>query len=151
MSIDVWLHMVSDTCFLAPLEPQAKTSWKMPGPWPAGHPLTPITCINVFWPVLSNSGFPDVSLVKNPPAMQDTRVWPLDQEDPLEKGMTTHRSIIAWEIPRTEEPGRLQSMASQRVRQLSNYTVSIFNTRFKHLRRNLMESSRSLGQSDTGC
>jgi len=40
----------------------------------------------------------------------------LGQEDPLEKGMATHSSILAWRIPRTEEPGRLQSMRSQRVR-----------------------------------
>ena len=43
--------------------------------------------------------------VKNPPAMQETQVWSLDQEDALEKEMVTHSSILAWEIPRTEEPG----------------------------------------------
>ena len=53
--------------------------------------------------------------VKNPPAMQETWVWSLGQEDPLEKGMATHSSILAWEIPWTEQPGRLQSMGSQRV------------------------------------
>ena len=42
--------------------------------------------------------------------MQGTRVQPLGQKDPLEKEMVTHSSIIAWEIPQTEEPGRLQSM-----------------------------------------
>ena len=41
---------------------------------------------------------------------QETPVWSLDQEDPLEKGMATHSSILAWRIPRTEEPGRLQSI-----------------------------------------
>ena len=56
-------------------------------------------------------------LVKNPPAMEETRVRSLGQEDPLEKGMATHSSSLAWEIPRTEEPGGLQSMGSQRVRQ----------------------------------
>ena len=54
-------------------------------------------------------------MVKNLPAMQDTWVQSLDWEDPLEKGMATHPSILAWEIPWTEEPGRLQSMGSQRV------------------------------------
>ena len=51
-------------------------------------------------------------MVKNLPAKQETRVQSLDQEDPLEKGMATHSSILAWEIPRTEEPGGLQSMGS---------------------------------------
>ena len=57
--------------------------------------------------------------IKNPPAMQemqDTWVQSLSQEDPLEEGMATHSSIIAWRIPWTEEPGGLQSTASQRVR-----------------------------------
>ena len=49
-------------------------------------------------------------MVKNLPAMQGTQVQSLDQEDPLEKGMATHSSILAWTIPWTEEPGRLQSM-----------------------------------------
>ena len=53
--------------------------------------------------------------VKNLPAMQNTRVQSLGQEDPLEKGMATHSSVLAWTIPWTEEPGRLQSMGSQRV------------------------------------
>ena len=56
-------------------------------------------------------------VVKNLPAMQETRVQYLGQEDPLEKGMATHSSILAWEIPWTEEPGGLQSMGLQRVRQ----------------------------------
>ena len=55
-------------------------------------------------------------MVKNPPAMQETWVQALGWEDPLEKGMATHSSILAWRIPRTEEPGGLQSMGSQRVR-----------------------------------
>ena len=54
-------------------------------------------------------------MVKNLPAMQETGVQSLGQEDPLEKGMATHSSILAWEIPWTEEPGRLQSIGSQRV------------------------------------
>ena len=53
---------------------------------------------------------------KNLLAMQETRVSSLGQEDPLEKGMETHSSILPWEIPWTEEPGGLQPMGSQRVR-----------------------------------
>ena len=52
-------------------------------------------------------------IVKNPPAMQETQVQPLGQEDPLEEGMATHSSILAWEIPWTEEPGRLQLIEVQ--------------------------------------
>ena len=54
--------------------------------------------------------------VKSLPAVQETRVRSLGQEDPLEKEMATHSSILAWEIPRTDDPGGLQSMGSQRVR-----------------------------------
>ena len=54
-----------------------------------------------------------VQTVKNLPAMQETRVQSLVQEDPLEKGMVTHSGVLAWRIPWTEEPGGLQS---QRVR-----------------------------------
>ena len=54
--------------------------------------------------------------VKNLPAMQETQVWSLDQEDSSEKRMETHSSILACRIPCTEEPGRLQSTGSQRVR-----------------------------------
>ena len=54
-------------------------------------------------------------MVKNPRAMQETWDRFLGQEDPLEKAMATHSSILAWEIPRTEEPGGLQSMESQEL------------------------------------
>ena len=53
--------------------------------------------------------------VKNPPAMQKTWVQSLGWEDPLAKGMAPHSSILAWEIPWTEEPCRLQSMGLHRV------------------------------------
>ena len=53
--------------------------------------------------------------VKHLPAMQETWVRSLGQEDPLEKEMATHSSTLAWKIPWTEKPGRLQSMGSQRV------------------------------------
>ena len=54
-------------------------------------------------------------MVKNLPAVQETLVGSLGQEDPLEKGIATHSSILAWEILRTVEPGGLQSMGLQRV------------------------------------
>ena len=54
--------------------------------------------------------------IKNPPATQETRVQSLGWEDALEEGMATYSSILAWRIPRMEEPGGLQSMGSQRVR-----------------------------------
>ena len=53
--------------------------------------------------------------VENPPAMPETWVLSLGGEDPLEEGVATHSSILAWRIPRTEEPGGLQSTGSQRV------------------------------------
>ena len=58
--------------------------------------------------------------VKNLPAMQETPVRSLGWEDPLEKGMATHSSILAWRIPWTEEPGGLQSMGLQSQTRLSN-------------------------------
>ena len=68
----------------------------------------------LFW--LSVMGFPGGSVVKNLPAKQEMQVGSLGREDALEKEMVTHSSILAWEIPWTEEPGGLQSMGSQRVR-----------------------------------
>ena len=60
--------------------------------------------------------FLDAQTVKSLPAVQETRVLSLSWEDPREKEMATHSSILAWEISWTEEPGMLQSMGSQRVR-----------------------------------
>ena len=54
-------------------------------------------------------------MVKTLPSMRETWVQPLGWEDPIEKRMATHSSILAWRIPWTEEPGRLQSMGLQRV------------------------------------
>ena len=53
-------------------------------------------------------------MVKNPPAMQEMRVPSLGPEDPLEEGMATHSSILAWRIPWTEEPGGLQYIGSKK-------------------------------------
>ena len=65
----------------------------------------------------SLDGFPCVSAVKNLPAKQETWVQSLGWEDALEEGMATYSNILAWRILWTEEPGRLQSMGSQRVGQ----------------------------------
>ena len=59
---------------------------------------------------MCDGGFPGGSVLKNPPAMQESWVPSLGQEDPLEEEMATHPGILAWEIPWTEEPGGLQSM-----------------------------------------
>ena len=60
-------------------------------------------------------------LVKNPPAMQETSIGFLVWEDPLQEGMATHSSILAWRIPWTEEPSRLQSIEFQSQTQLSDF------------------------------
>ena len=64
-------------------------------------------------------GFPGGSAIKNLPAMQEPQekcVRSLGREDPLEEGTATHSGILAWKIPRTEEPGGLQSVLPERVR-----------------------------------
>ena len=63
--------------------------------------------------LLHKTGFLRDSAVKNLPARQETRLRSLRQEDLLEKGMATDSRVLAWEIPRTEEPGGLQSTGSQ--------------------------------------
>ena len=65
--------------------------------------------LHIFWASLV------AQMVKHPPAMRETQVRFLGWEDPLEKEMTIHFSTIAWKIPQTKEPGRVQSMGSQRV------------------------------------
>ena len=58
-------------------------------------------------------GFPGGSEIKNPPAVQETRIRSPGREDPLEEEMAAHSSVLAWRIPWTEEPGGLQSMGTQ--------------------------------------
>ena len=73
-------------------------------------------------------------MVKNLHAMQETQVQSLDWEAPLEKGMATHSSILAWRIPWTEEPGGMQSMGSPRVRhqcETNTFTLTLNNNRQK--------------------
>ena len=67
-------------------------------------------------------GFLSDSVVKNPHAMQETRVPSLGREDALKQEMETHSSILAWEIPWTEEPGRLYPVASHRVGHTHTHT-----------------------------
>ena len=73
--------------------------------------------------------------IMNMPAVQQTWVQSLGQEDPLEKGMATHSSIIAWRIPWTEEPGGLQSIGLQRVRQDKATNRLMVQTRWKEVPR----------------
>ena len=72
-------------------------------------------------------------MVKNLPAMWETQVQSLDQEDPLENGMATHSRVLAWKIPWTEEPGRLQSMRSQSWTRLSDFTSLHISIRYTTL------------------
>ena len=73
------------------------------------HATEPIICPLFYIPSLV------AQTVKNLPAILETCVQSLGQEDPLEKDMATHSSILVWRIPQTEEPGGLQSMGLQRV------------------------------------
>ena len=84
--------------------------------------------------------------VKNLPEKQDTWVWSLGQEDPLEKGMAAHSSILAWRIPWTEEPGGLQSMWSQKVRHhwVTKHSTESRNNWFLYFgKKNTMEGFQS--------
>ena len=96
-------------------------SWSSPGEG-IGYPL------QYSWASLM------AQTVKNLPAMEETWFWFLGWEDPLEEGMATHSSILAWRIPWTEEPGRLQSMGSQRIRHdwATNHTAKQNSRKFLH-------------------
>ena len=76
-------------------------------------------------------------MVKNLPAIEEIQVQSLGQEDPLEKGMATHSSILAWRIPRTEEPGSLQSMGLKESDMTEWLTLSL---RFNKTKNNISES-----------
>ena len=71
--------------------------------------------VNIFVCLTMYEWVPGGLVVKNPPAKQETQVWSLGWEDPMENETATHSSILAWGIPWTEEPGGLQSIGSQRV------------------------------------
>ena len=74
-------------------------------------------------------------MVKDLPAVQETWVWSLGLEDPLEKEMVTYSRILAWGIPWTEGPGRLQSMGSQRVR--NDWATNTFTITFTYIQLNI--------------
>ena len=93
------IHICPIVCYLASFTPHGSVA----------SLRAVIMLKNGLWPAVTQ-------VVKHLPAMQETLVGSLGQEDPLEKGMATHSSFLAWRIPRTEEPGGLQSMGSQRVR-----------------------------------
>ena len=84
--------------------------------------------IKIKYLLWSKMAFLVAQKVKSPPAVQETRVWSLGQEDPLNKEMATHSSILAWKIPWTEKPGRLQSMSSQRVRH--DWATSLYDLKY---------------------
>ena len=92
-------------------------AWRIPGTGePGGLPSMGVAQSQTRLKRLSSSSSMVVQMVKCLPAMRETQVRSLGRDDPLEKEMATHSSTIAWKIPWTEEPGRLQSMGSQRVR-----------------------------------
>ena len=62
-------------------------------------------------------------MVKNVPVMEETQVWPLGQEDPLEKGLAIDSSILAWEIPWAKEPGRLNSKGCKELDMIEQLTL----------------------------
>ena len=80
------------------------------------------SCAHLLWVS------PMAQWVKNPPAMQETQemwIWSLGWEDPLEEEMATHSSILAWKIPWTEEPSKLQSLRSNMTEWMSTYCMLI--------------------------
>ena len=84
--------------------------------WKTSH--SPLSCPSLLYGkafIYRFEGFPGGSVIKNPPATAGDMVQSLGQEDPLEEGMVTHFSILAWRIPWTEDPGQLQSIGLQGV------------------------------------
>ena len=96
--------------------------------------------IYFFFTVLitSSSASLVAQMVKHLPAIWETWVWSLGWEDPLEEGMATHSSTLDWKIPLTEEPGRLQSMGSQRVEHDWGTSLS-----FNHILLKILQSFQS--------
>ena len=84
--------------------------------------------------ILRQREAPVAQMIKNLPAMQEMRVQSLGQEDPLEKEMATHSSILAWEIPWRTEPGGLQSMGRKRVRHRLVTKQQLLRQRLKYLK-----------------
>ena len=91
------------------LRPAGRVRSSRKGEMEAQSPFLTSLFSDIYWASLV------AQMLKKMPAVQESQVQSLGGEDPLEKGMTTHLSILAWRIPWTEEPGGLQSMGSQRV------------------------------------
>ena len=93
---------------------------------------------------MAHRGFPGGSAVKNLPAMKKTQVRSLGWKNPLEEGMETHFSILAWRFPRTKEPGRLQSTGLQRAgHDWSNWaSMNVWPIKFRQ-----KKSARNFGES----
>jgi len=107
--IGTWNHCLPQQLPFSPLCVDTTRLW---------HGFVLNTRYKVYYNLMSPRGFPGGSVVKNLPAVQEsqeTGVWCLGQEDPLEEGMATCSRIPAWGIPWTEEPGGLPSIGSQRV------------------------------------
>ena len=113
-SPQVWLDCLHPTCSQAVFIASAPTSLSFTHPHQAGSRVVDKrrtdTALTFFRASLV------AQMVKRLPAIRETQVQSPGQEDALEKEMATHSSTVAWKIPWTEEPGRLQSMGSQRVR-----------------------------------
>ena len=90
-------------------------------------------------------------VVKNLPAIPETKVRSLGREDPLEKEMDTHSSILAWRIPWTEDPARLQSLGSQRVEHDWVTKFLCFTFAFCFVTLNLLSKGQVGKKKDTGC
>ena len=107
------------------------------------------TYVQISWKILVLLDTLVAQTIKNLPVMHHTRLLSLGQEDPLKQGMATHCSILAWTIPWTEEPGGLQSMGSQRVRQdgarnIFRFSVLVLTMLHKHPIRGWICVQRSL-------
>ena len=116
------IHLNSPTAWHRIWSMGAPNCWQRMSEWiqQVSSNLSRVPVSNTFTGNLSHvmnllGSFPGGSVVKNPPAMQETWVWSLGWEDPLEKEMATHSNILAWKLQWTEEPGGLQSMGSQRM------------------------------------
>ena len=92
--------------------------------------INPLLVVFICYYFLPSWGLPFhlAQRLKHLPPMQETRVWSLGREDPLEKEMVTHSCILAWRIPWMEKPGSLQSTGSQRVRH--NWATSLYTSFF---------------------
>ena len=109
-----WLtgHLCEDTGTAKAKDPLPFTALSPPPSLPA---VSPSLELSITYLPISLGASLVAQVVKNLLAMQETWVQSLGQEDPLEKGMATHPSILAWRIPWTEEPGQLPSMVLQKV------------------------------------